>query len=219
MKTMKNLFIALIVITSVNRLWAGTGLNNGVSGQKSITVTNKVGENLVKFLSDAPLEKISGTAKGVSGKFTLDPNNLEATTGTISVEVLSMKSGVSKRDEHMYNPDWLDAAQFPSITFQILKLESIKVSNENGIVNVSATAVGKFTLHGVTKEIKIPITLKYVKESEATKKRAAGDLVMVNANFNVALKDFNVKGKSGIVGSKVGETIQLDAALFGATGE
>ncbi len=58
-----------------------------------------------------------------------------------------------------------------------------------------------------------------MKESEATKKRAAGDLVMINANFSVALKDYNVKGKGGIVGSKVGETIQLEAALFGATGE
>jgi polyisoprenoid-binding protein YceI len=206
---------ALVLSTPV---WAGTGLNNGVAGQKIVMITDKVGSNMMKFLSDAPLEKIAGTAKGVSGQFTLDASNLEATTGTITVQVMSMKSGVSKRDEHMYDEEWLDAEKFPTITFQVLKLEGVQVTSDNGIT-IKAQAVGKFTLHGVSKEMKIPITMKYVKESEATKKRAAGDLVMINANFSVALKDYNVKGKGGIVGSKVGETIQLEAALFGATGE
>lgn len=216
----KNTMIALVSVLSIQSYcFAGTGLQNGISGQKQITITDKVGENMMKYLSDAPLEKISGTAKGVSGQFTLDASNLEATTGTITVQVLSMKSGVTKRDEHMYNADWLDAEKYPTITFQIQKLENVQVSTDNGISIIKANAVGKFTLHGVSKEMKIPIVMKYVKESEATKKRASGDLVMVNANFSVALKDYNVKGKSGIVGSKVGESIQLEAALFGATGE
>lgn len=217
MKTKK--LIPFLLVLTLSPLFAGTGLNNGMSGQKTVTITNKVGENLMKFLSDAPLEKIAGTAKGITGQFKVDANNLEATTGTITVEVLSMKSGVSKRDEHMYNEDWLDAPQFPNIIFQILKLEGVQVSGDNGISNITATAIGKFTLHGVTKEIKIPISMKYVKESENTKKRAAGDLVMVSAKFSIALKDFNVKGKSGIVGSKVGESIQLEAALFGSTAD
>jgi polyisoprenoid-binding protein YceI len=92
----------------------------------------------------------------------------------------------------MYDEEWLDAEKFPTITFQVLKLEGVQVTSDNGIT-IKAQAVGKFTLHGVSKEMKIPITMKYVKESEATKKRAAGDLVMINANFSVALKDYNVK--------------------------
>ena len=42
---------ALVFSTPV---WAGTGLNNGVTGQKIVMITDKVGSNMMKFLSDAP---------------------------------------------------------------------------------------------------------------------------------------------------------------------
>jgi len=72
-------------------------------------------------------------------------------------------------------------------------------------------------MHGETKQIKAPITLKFVRESDATKKRAAGDFALVQTSFKVALKDFNVKGTAGIVGSKVGEAIDIDANFYGST--
>ncbi|MFM8839770.1 MAG: hypothetical protein ACKOFB_01550, partial [bacterium] len=59
--------------------------------------------------------------------------------------------------------------------------------------------------------------VKYILESDATRKRAAGDLVMVDADFSVSLKEFNVLGKGDIIGSKVGENIELDIKLFGNT--
>jgi hypothetical protein len=40
---------------------------------------------------------------------------------------------------------------------------------------------------------------------------------MVDADFSVSLKDFNVLGKGDIIGSKVGEQIDLDIKLFGNT--
>ena len=79
------------------------------------------------------------------------------------------------------------------------------------------TLTGDFTMHGVTKKMTIPFEITYMPESEATKKRASGDLVMIKADFNVALKDYNVAGASGIVGSKGGETIKVTAQLFGNT--
>ena len=39
-----------------------------------------------------------------------------------------------------------------------------------------------------------------------------------DAGSTVSLKDFNVQGAKGFVGSKVGETINVTAKLFGSTG-
>jgi hypothetical protein len=40
---------------------------------------------------------------------------------------------------------------------------------------------------------------------------------MIKASFKVPLKDFNIAGKQGIIGSKVGENIEITANLFGST--
>jgi hypothetical protein len=72
-------------------------------------------------------------------------------------------------------------------------------------------------MHGVTKQMSIPFTITWLDESAATQKRAPGDLVMVEASFSVALKDFRVAGSQGLIGSKVGETIAITAKLFGST--
>jgi hypothetical protein len=57
--------------------------------------------------------------------------------------------------------------------------------------------------------------MTYIPESDKTRQRAPGDLVMINADFTISLKDFNIAGTEGNVGSKVGETIKISAQLFG----
>jgi polyisoprenoid-binding protein YceI len=211
--------IALCVVTFAPQLsFSGTSLKIGTQGKKNITLTNKVGENLVKFLSAAPLEEIKGTSDGISGTFTLDLDNLEATTGQITIAVKTMTTGLERRDSHLWGKEWLNAEKYPSIVFNIKGLSEIQIiKQDNGMGEIKAIAVGEFTMHGETQQIKSPITLKFVRESEATKKRAAGDFALVQAAFKIALKDFNVTGTRGIVGSKVGETIDIDANLYGST--
>lgn len=81
----------------------------------------------------------------------------------------------------------------------------------------TAIADGSFTMHGISKTIKATIYIKYVNETDATRKKAPGDFVMIKASFKVPLKDFNIAGKQGIIGSKVGENIEITANLFGST--
>lgn len=57
--------------------------------------------------------------------------------------------------------------------------------------------------------------MTYLPESEKTRERAPGDLVMISADFNISLKDFKIAGQEGTIGSKVGETIKITAQLFG----
>ena len=197
---------------------AGTGLKNGLRGKKTIVLNNKVGANVAKFVSTAPLEEIKGSANDMSGTFTLDLDNLEASRGNILVEVKSMQTGIAMRDKHRLSTDWLDAKLFPTLTFNLDALENVQViRSDNAMAEIKANVTGTFSMHGESKAITALVVIKYVKESAATKQRADGDLVMVTGVFQVALKDFKVKGTGGVVGKKVGEVIEVELALFGST--
>lgn len=210
------IYISVLAFFSLP-MFAGTTVSV-ISGKKTVKLNDAVGDNIIKFLSTAPVENIEGNAKEVQGKCILDGDNLENSSGNISLQVLSMKTGLTKRDEHMYAKDWLDAANYPSISFDLKKLVDIKISkSDNGIAEFTAIADGSFTMHGIAKTMKASINIKYVSESDATRKKAAGDFVMIKASFKVPLKDFNIAGKQGIIGSKVGENIEITANLFGST--
>ncbi len=196
------------------QLSAGTGFHGVAGGAKKYTLNDKVGANNLQFISEAPLENITGTANGISGDFTLDPANLEATKGLITVQVKSMKTAITKRDGHMYSNVWLDAEKYPTISYNVTGLQNISVSSEGGKHIARATAIGMFTCHGVTKPLTATVELQFLPESDETKKRATGNLVMITASFNVKLADFDIKGKEGLVGSSVGEIIKISAKLF-----
>jgi len=201
-------------VLTVTTVMAGTGFQGQPSGAKKHNLNAAVGKSVATFVSDAPAEKITGTADGVSGTFMLDASNLEATKGKIEVAVKSMTTAMSKRDEHMYSASWLGADEFPTIAFSLEGLKDIKATMVDGRYQAKAMATGQFTLHGVTKPITAEIILTYLPASTETAKRAPGNLVLVNARFMIALKDFNVVGKAGVVGKSVGETIALDINLY-----
>ena len=177
-------------------------LGGGFAAQAAPAKVNLAGQ--FEFVSDAPLEKIYGTAGKVSGDIETDFDNLIATKGTIVVPVREMKTGNDTRDEHMRSAEWLDAETHPTISFLIEKVD-VKGMEAKGDVKVATlAATGKFTLHGVTTEMTTPVTVKW-----------KGDKVKVEANFDVKLSDYQIKGKDGVVGKKVGERIQIKGALKG----
>ena len=94
------------------------------------------------------------------------------------------------------------------------RIEDVTVSTNGQQPTVIARAIGTFTLHGVTKPFQAPIILTYVKASQDTKKRASGDLVALKVNFEIFLKDFDIKGKEGVIGKSVGEKITCEVDLF-----
>ncbi len=212
--SIRTIALALLLAVAATRAADAQRLSVSASGNKKVTLTNKVGTNQFTWNSDAPLEKITGTAEGVVGTITLDPKNLATLRGTISAQVATMKSGNSIRDGHLKGADWLNAARYPTITFTIASVSGVKTAGNTATGN----AAGTFTMHGVSKQMTIPFKLTYVDESDKTRERAPGDLVMFSGEFSVSLKDFNVTGARGLVGSKVGETIQVKAQLYGATG-
>ncbi|MCA9542429.1 MAG: YceI family protein [Myxococcales bacterium] len=156
-----------------------------------------------KWVSDAPVEKIVGTAEG-TGELSIDLDDLTTLKGKITMPVESMKTGNGQRDEHLKGSDWLDAAQFPNIEFTVAEVKITQPTSGDPIKEAKVEVSGDFSLHGVTTRLTAPATLKW-----------KGNQVKIATAFQIKLADYQVKGKSGVVGNKVGETIAIDVDIRG----
>ena len=168
------------------------------------------GVNTIIFKTDAPLESINGTATGISGTIMFDPENPASLNGKIVVAATSMHLGNPMQKEHLHSDKWLDVKKYPEIVF-----EATKVFNAKTAANVTtADVTGKFTLHGVTKEISAPVKLTYLKDKLKARSGKDGDLLVLRATFIIKRGDFGIN--SGTMEDKVSNDIELNLSLAGA---
>lgn len=208
MKKTLSIFAVLMIFTV--SIFA-QGFKVKAKGEQSFNFEDKGGRNQTTFFSTTPLEDINGLGNGVTGNASFNISDLKTLKGKIAVSVASIKTGIDLRDEHMRSAGWLNAESFPEISFEIKKVSDIKSVADN---KLTAKITGNFTLHGVTKEVTADATLTYLDESESTKSRAPGDLLGVQAKFNIKLSDYGVSNK--IVGQKVSENIEIGVNVVGS---
>ena len=176
---------------------------------QTFSVDSKDGRNQASFVSDAPFEKISGLASGLDATVMLNVNDItQKPMGKVMVPINNIKTGIDLRDEHMKSDMWLNAAKYPAAEFQLagIKNSSSKKLNDGQKVNV--TLVGTFSVHGVTKDVEVPATLIYFKESEKTKAKAPGNLLVANADFKIKLSDYGVKIPD-MVSGKLNDEVEI----------
>jgi polyisoprenoid-binding protein YceI len=169
------------------------------------------GVNNAVFQLDAPLESINGSANGITGTVSFDPENPAATTGKIVVASESLTVPNPMQKEHMHSANWLDVAKYPEITFETKSLANVKTAG-----NVTtADATGIFTLHGVSKEITVPVKVTYLPDKlSARVPSLKGDLLVIRVNFTINREDFNIQ--KGQYLDKVSPTIELTLSIAGA---
>ena len=176
---------------------------------QTFSVDSKDGRNQASFISDAPFEKIVGLASGLDATVMLNVNDItQKPMGKVLVPIKSIKTGIDLRDEHLRSENWLNAGKYPYAEFQLTGIKNPSSQKLNDGQRVNATLVGKFSVHGVTKNIEVPATLIYFKESEKTKAKAPGNLLVANADFNIKLSDYGVKIPDMVVG-KVNEDVKI----------
>lgn len=170
------------------------------------------GVNNAVFQLDAPLESINGSANGISGTVSFDPENPGAVSGKISVTTASLTVPNPMQNTHLHGPNWLDSEKFPEITFEAKSLANVKTTD-----NVTTgDLTGTFTLKGVAKDLTLPVKFTYLKDKlSARVPKLNGDLLVVRANFAINREDFNIQ--PGQYEDKVSTTINLSLAIAGAS--
>ena len=170
------------------------------------------GVNNAVFKLDAPLESINGSASGITGSVSFDPENPAATSGKIVVASESLTVPNPMQKEHLHGANWLDTAKYPEITFETKSLANVKT--EGPVTTAEVT--GNFSLHGVSKEITVPVKFTYLKDKLAARvPNLKGDLLVLRANFVINREDFNIQ--KGQYEEKVSPTIDLSLSIAGAS--
>jgi polyisoprenoid-binding protein YceI len=158
----------------------------------------------VQFVSDAPLETITGVSTSVSGEITVDPAKASEGKAKIEVDVASINTSVDLRDEHLRSDKWLDAAKFPKATFQITSVSFASLKPNDVVEGV---VKGKFTIHGVTKPVSAKVKVRYTPAADG--KPAT---LRILGGFNVKLEDHKVSIPT-IVALKVAKEVTVNVDI------
>jgi len=89
-----------------------------------------------------------GVFHQVEGSYVLDPAAPAKSSFDLKVGAESVVTGVEKRDQHLRSPDFLNAKEFPWITFRTTAVAKTATGY---------SLTGDFTLHGVTKPLTVAI--------------------------------------------------------------
>ncbi len=115
-----------------------------------------------------------GTFKGLQGTVDFDPQNLSNARMDVQVDVKTIDTGNSTKNRHAKGDSWFDAAKYPLIKFRSKRF----ARSSSGYV-----VTGDLTLHGTTKEVRIPFTFS---------ERTNGGLF--EGKFNVNREEYGIEG-------------------------
>lgn len=181
MKTQTNDLRKVLLVFGILASVAGTALADVVTYQFG---TSDQRAN-ISFESVTDFETVLGSTNQVTGYVKSDLAKGKAQI-ELQVPVASFNTGIAMRDEHLRSAGWLDAEKYPVITFVS---NGAKKSGEN-----DWSVDGKFTMHGVTKNIEAKVNVRLIPRDVAKQAGLeAGDWLKVATTFEVKLSDYGVK--------------------------
>lgn len=167
MKITKMIAFALIALIAISEIQA-----------KELNI-NKKKENMVKFISDAPVEDFEGVTDKIDGYMIIESfDKLVGSELYFEVDLNSVDTGIGLRNRHM-RENYLHTDKYPTTHFTGKIVEATKESDSRAKVKVK----GKMFIHGVTKEMEASGYLTTNHEGSWR----------VNARFDVALTDYKIE--------------------------
>ncbi len=95
----------------------------------------------------------------------------------------------------------IETATYPTAEFKLTQPISGTIPAENTEVDVNAT--GELTLHGVTKEVTIPLKAKW-----------AGDVIEIAGSTEITFADYNITPPNSFVVLSIADHGTLELQLF-----
>jgi polyisoprenoid-binding protein YceI len=146
------------------------------------------------------IDTVHGRFRQFDGSITVDPDNGNALKqAAATIQAGSIDTDVERRDTHLRSPDFFDAEKYPTITFEATAIDG-------------QTLTGKFTMHGVTKEISMPFKIK-----GPVKDPMGNTHLSLEANTKINRKDYGLTWNKALEagGLMVGEdvTIQINGSF------
>ncbi|MEO6760518.1 MAG: YceI family protein, partial [Saprospiraceae bacterium] len=112
--------IALVFLTNLGLLAAAS------AEMLAFDFKDPKGVNNVVFKLDAPLESINGTASGVTGIITTDPENFTETKGKILIDANTLMLPNPLMQQHLQGEGWLDVKKNSEISLEVKSVADVK---------------------------------------------------------------------------------------------
>ena len=148
---------------------------SAAAGATSAKYVFSAADSKVAFTGAKVTRKHEGSFGNFTGTVQVVDGNAEKSSVVVEIDVASLTADDPKLTAHLKSPDLFDATKFPKAKFTST---SIKAGGEKGATH---TVTGNLELHGVTKSISFPATVKI-----------GADMVDVDAEFAINRKDFGV---------------------------
>lgn len=140
-----------------------------------------------------------GRFDDVSGSLTFDAADPSKSSITVEVKADSVDTRVERRDGHIESPDFLNAKQFPVITF---KSKSWKKTGDK-----KYEVTGDFTLRGITKPLTVEVD--YIGKSDMM-----GPRIGFSTTFTINRRDFEVNyGTDEAVSDQITLIIDIEGVI------
>jgi len=97
------------------------------------------------------ISTVSGFFKNFEGELTTGSDDFQGATIDFSLDVASIDTNQSQRDEHLKSPEFFDAATYPKITFKSTSFT--KVDDDD------YKLAGDLTIKGITKPVTLDVEL------------------------------------------------------------
>jgi polyisoprenoid-binding protein YceI len=185
----KSLFAAVLI----------AGAASLASAADTFTIDNRHSEAAFKIRHW--MSKVSGKFADVQGTVNIDRANPAASSVDVTIKTASVDTGVAGRDEHLRKPDFFDVEKYPDITFKSTK---IAPTSKKDVFDVT----GDFTMHGVTKQITVPV------EFLGMHSGPQGDRVGFGFSTKLNRKDYGITwNRTMDTNVMLGEDVDIDVSI------
>jgi polyisoprenoid-binding protein YceI len=142
------------------------------------------------------ISNVKGKFNEFSGVVELDNGAIKSANGTIQTK--SIDTGVAQRDSDLRSANFFDVQKYPTITFQGKRVEK---KGDQFLL------IGDYTMHGVTKELTLPVTV-----SGPVKDPWGNSRIGLEARTKVNRKDYGMTYNKVLEagGLMVGDEVQID---------
>jgi polyisoprenoid-binding protein YceI len=167
--------------------------------QTSTWVPDKAHSGVDFSILHMSLSKVRGHFGNIGGTIVLNESDISKSTVNVTIDVTTVDTGVTNRDNDLKSAKFFDATQFPTATFV-----STGVSKSGS----GLTVAGNLTLHGVTKPVVLQVDGPTGPVNGMDKKPHSG----FSGTTTIKRTDFGIASgfPATVVGDDVALTIDLD---------
>lgn len=174
----------------------------GAARAEPVTYTIDPAHTQVAFSIDRfGFNHVLGRFDQVAGEVILDEANPANSSVRATIQVASISSGNSTRDEHLRGERWLNAPANATMEFQST---SVRLTGER-----TAEVTGNLTLMGQTHPVTLNVTLNQLGEAPNNRRRSAG----FSATGSLSRAAFGSTSAPNLIGDLVSIQIEVLAQV------